>query len=500
MIKFFILLTITSYSFCQDYINVTFKVDMSNETISENGIHIMGSDDTYTSFGIDITSNTTIPAWNPSSLQLIDDDLDNIYEVTISLLPNTQYLYKFINGNAFGDDELENRSLLTVDENIILEPVCFNSIELCDFFDGIELASLEFTTNLSNAIANNGFTLGNLIIVRWGYADTQLIERTDTLNAEGFGTNFSKTIEVPKINLEKGLFYQYYKIVDNIQFREVYFNFDYSGDDQNLAERRFFNFDENTLEGSSVIIDDSINSNVDSRRSPLFMNTNQINQEITVTWEVDMRPAYYQIYSGSTLNDIQGVIDVLSPNDVYQLGVWMNGPATFFANGEDWTPWGLTLANTDSKKMVDDGTNGDAVAGDRIYTIQLNYNEESTFGQEFKLGIGGGDNESGYGLNHIENINLSNPRIKTYWGSINPLFYDAWDYDLNEPTIEACGGVSGDTNNDSEVDVLDIVMIVDHLTSEALLIGDSLCQADINFDLSVDILDVVIIVSAILQN
>ena len=119
MIKFFILLTITSYSLCQDYINVTFKVDMSNETISENGIHIMGSDDTYTSFGIDITSNTTIPAWNPSSLQLSDDDLDNIYEVTISLLPNTQYLYKFINGNAFGDDELENRSLLTVDENII---------------------------------------------------------------------------------------------------------------------------------------------------------------------------------------------------------------------------------------------------------------------------------------------------------------------------------------------------------------------------------------------
>ena len=176
------------------------------------------------------------------------------------MLPNTQYLYKFINGNVFGDDELENRSLLTVDENVILEPVCFNSIELCDFFDGIELASLEFTTNLSNAIANNGFTLGNLIIVRWGYADTQLIERTDTLNAEGFGTNFSKTIEIPKINLEKGLFYQYYKIVDNIQFREVYFNFDYNGDDQNLAERRFFNFDENTLEGIPELSEDLLDS------------------------------------------------------------------------------------------------------------------------------------------------------------------------------------------------------------------------------------------------
>lgn len=473
---------------------------MTNEIVSENGIHIMGSDDTYTSFGIDIINSVAIPAWNPSFIQLTDDNLDNIYEVTISLLSGTQYLYKFVNGNAFGDDELENRSLLTTNENIVLEPFCFNSIALCDSFDGIELGSLQFTTNLSNAIANNGFTLGDLIVVRWGYADTQFVERTDTLVAGGFGTTFSKTIEIPEINLDSGLFYQYYKIVDNIQYREVYFNFDYSGQDQNLTERRFFSFDQSVVEGSNVIIDDSVSSNVNSRRSPLFMNTDQIGQDITVTWEVDMRPAYYQVYSGSNLEDIQGVVNIYSPNEVYQLGVWMNGPATYLANGESWTPWGLTLSNTDSKKLNDDGINGDEIAGDRIYTIQLDYDAESTFGQEFKLGIGGGDNESGYGLNHIENINLSNPRIKTYWGSINPIFYNAWDFDLNEPTIEACAGLAGDSNNDSEIDVLDIVMIVDFLTGQTNLIGDALCQSDINNDLSVDILDIVFIVTIIFQN
>ena len=47
----------------------------------------------------------------------------------------------------------------------------------------------------------------------------------------------------------------------------------------------------------------------------------------------------------------------------------------------------------------------------------------------------GGDNESGYGLNHIENIDVANPTVASYWGSINPLFYDAWDYDSNMPSL-----------------------------------------------------------------
>jgi len=37
--------------------------------------------------------------------------------------------------------------------------------------------------------------------------------------------------------------------------------------------------------------------------------------------------------------------------------------------------------------------------------------------------VRGGDNESGYGLNHIENIDVANPTVASYWGSINPLFY-----------------------------------------------------------------------------
>ena len=229
------------------------------------------------------------------------------------------------------------------------------------------------------------------------------------------------------------------------------------------------------------------------------MNTEEINQDVTITWEVDMRPAYYQVYSGSVLDDIQGVLDISDSEQVYELGVWMNGPATFLANGEDWTSWGVTLANTESKKMWDDGTHGDQIAGDHIYSIQLDYDSESTFGQEFKLGIGGGDNESGYGLNHIENINIDNPVIRSYWGSINPLFYNAWDYDLNQPIVEICHSLEGDSNLDGDINVLDIVTIVSYIVESQNLSDESICNADFNNDISVDVLDIVLIIEAILE-
>ena len=493
-----IILILFTLVISQDYLPIIFQVDMSNEIVSEDGVHIMGSDDSFLEFGVNLDTQEPFPAWNPSSISLTDNDGDNIFEATLYLLPNTSYLYKFVNGDSFGDDEDSNRVYESSDLTEILEPVCFNSPDPCSSFDGTQLSSITFSTDLNNAIANNGFTLGDMLIVRWGYAGTQLTERTDTLSAQGFGTGYSITIDAPEANLENGLYYQYYKIIDNIQYREIYFNFDFNGEDQNMAERRFYNF-EDVIENDNVNINDNVNSNVDSRRRPLFMNTDEIGEDVTITWEVDMRPAYYQVYSGSTLYDIQGVLDVSNYNQVYELGVWMNGPATFFANGEDWTSWGLTLANTESKRMWDDGTNGDQVAGDHIYTIQLDYDAESTFGQEFKLGIGGGDNESGYGLNHIENINIQNPIIRSYWGSINPLFYDAWDYDLNEPTIEVCSGVLGDSNLDNEVNILDIVTIVDYIVSSENLIGDSYCNSDVNSDISVDILDIVLIVTNILE-
>ena len=146
-----------------------------------------------------------------------------------------------------------------------------------------------------------------------------------------------------------------------------------------------------------------------------------------------------------------------------------------------WSQWGLTLQGTTSKKMWDDGSNGDEVANDKIYTLQLTYDEATLVGQEFKFGIKGGDNESSYGLNHYENINVQDPNIHVYFGSINPIFYDAWDFDLNEPTISEQCTVS-DLNNDGIVNVVDIISVVNIIIGTITPTDLQQCAADLNQD------------------
>ena len=95
-----------------------------------------------------------------------------------------------------------------------------------------------------------------------------------------------------------------------------------------------------------------------------------------------------------------------------------------------------------------------------------------------------------------ENIDINNPTIRSYWGSINPLFYNAWDYDLNEPTIELCG-VLGDANLDQFVDVLDVVLIITYIVGGSDLSGQAMCNSDFNDDGGINVLDAVTLVSAI---
>jgi hypothetical protein len=67
---------------------VTFIVDMSQETVSANGVHLYGS----------------VQGYNPASTPMADQGGD-IYQVTLSLDPATTYTYAFVNGNSLGDIE-----------------------------------------------------------------------------------------------------------------------------------------------------------------------------------------------------------------------------------------------------------------------------------------------------------------------------------------------------------------------------------------------------------
>jgi hypothetical protein len=73
-------------------INVTFRVDMSNEIVSSNGLFVAGSFQN--------------PAWDKDTLLMTDANGDRVYEFTQSIEP-AEYQFKFYNGNA-GDPDGEN--------------------------------------------------------------------------------------------------------------------------------------------------------------------------------------------------------------------------------------------------------------------------------------------------------------------------------------------------------------------------------------------------------
>lgn len=105
---------------------VTFSVDMSQQIVSPNGIHIAGD----------------FQGWDPALTTLIDMG-NGIYSITIDLPPGTYY-FKFINGNAWGSDEIVptgcgiddgssnfNREIIVGTDALLLPAVCFGECSTC---------------------------------------------------------------------------------------------------------------------------------------------------------------------------------------------------------------------------------------------------------------------------------------------------------------------------------------------------------------------------------
>ena len=68
-------------------IPVTFIVNMENENVSANGVHLVGN----------------FQGFNPSSTQMNNINNTNLYEITLQLSSNTSIEYKFLNGNTLSE-------------------------------------------------------------------------------------------------------------------------------------------------------------------------------------------------------------------------------------------------------------------------------------------------------------------------------------------------------------------------------------------------------------
>ena len=223
-------------------VEVIFSVDMQQSELIDSTVTILGSNSAFTNFGYDINTLLPIAPYDPTSLELNDLDGDNVYSTSILVDPGEIYQYKFVNGGNWNGVEQENRSLQVSEvSGIILNEVCFDSNDDCEEFTTM-IENLVFKTDVSNAISNNGFELGDTLIVRWGYGETQPLEKQDTLSLLPFSYNYKLELDSVMVSEEAGLFYQYYKIINGQESREIFYNFEYIGSDIVLAERRYFDF------------------------------------------------------------------------------------------------------------------------------------------------------------------------------------------------------------------------------------------------------------------
>jgi len=301
---------------------------------------------------------------------------------------------------------------------------------------GTDTVLVTFETDVSQAITDRGFSHGDTLEVGTGYNGTATEVQRMRLLRQGFLNIYSATVKLVT-NIGEILDYQYYLVKNAADVRENYYDFNFTGSPASRAERRRIE-----ASGASMTVQDTEASLVSARRRPTFPNQSKLARNVLVTWEVDLRPAICQVAAGDTLFDIQGTYNIAEADSILKWGVWMNGPAVggWSNTGGDW---GLGLQNNLAKKLYDDGTNGDRVAGDSIFTRQVMYGPDSVasgkdrVGTVYKFGIRGGDNEGGrggFGNNHITNIDDSGPTVTIYtqFGSINPAYYNKWNYDTRK--------------------------------------------------------------------
>ncbi len=423
------------------FMNVYFRVNMSGVDSTTSPFYFHKDTDTVAVRGggpaggdLDWGVSFYLTKESPASNGGFSYDASNFWSGRLrlpksQLTPGQQIQYKYLIGYTWGRDELQGQSnrSFTVPTNLkdtTLEYVYYNNMKPISRVN-TDTVIVTWRANLAAAINNRGFAIGDTVVVQSGFFQTAVqAARQKQLSRQGLSTIYSVTDTVVT-SLGQTFDYQYYSVINGVYYRETYYNFGYNGGITAEAERR-----QVIVSGNTMTILDTAASLSNPRRQPNFRNNTLLTADHDVRFTVDIRPAFYTVKAGKTLNDRQGSINVSTPDSIFAWGVMINGPATDTTNS--WQTWGSVLRYDTTRIMYDDGTHGDLVAGDSIYSRMLHFRGGlDIVGQEFKFGIGGGDNEGGYGNNHIENLDDSQPTstLANQFGSIDPLFYNAWNFD-----------------------------------------------------------------------
>ena len=97
----FCFVALTTAMMAQTPVAVTFNVDMNDQTVSANGVHIAGNFEDVNYDGS--AENDAYVNWTPDSIALADQG-SGIWSVTLNLIPE-RYEFKFINGDTWSSEE-----------------------------------------------------------------------------------------------------------------------------------------------------------------------------------------------------------------------------------------------------------------------------------------------------------------------------------------------------------------------------------------------------------
>jgi len=164
---------------------VTFEIDMSNEEVSADGVHLAGE----------------FQGWNPGGTPMADNG-DGVWSVAVSLTKNTTYEYKFVNGNAWGSDENmtdtdcgsgSNRTVTLTNEDAqtVGSDLCFGTCEACEPMSGIENLMIGQATIAPNPTNDRTFItldfadLNNLTLHVYNSIGQLVIERNNQTALNG---------------------------------------------------------------------------------------------------------------------------------------------------------------------------------------------------------------------------------------------------------------------------------------------------------------------------
>ena len=112
-------------------VNITFQVDMKNETVSGTGVWLSGGN---------------ISSGSPGGIQMVHLENTNIWQTTLTLPPNSSYTYKFRNGyfpgswsggwevisSDCGVGQYNDRALEIGEVDSLLTAVCFGECAECE--------------------------------------------------------------------------------------------------------------------------------------------------------------------------------------------------------------------------------------------------------------------------------------------------------------------------------------------------------------------------------